>query len=180
MISKVIKYIVEPDALLVTLDEEPPLRAIDREATLESFRGFSAHPRYFRAFISGAVLMPAYRQGLSAVLTEEQLSQLCVNLPLVRSRDRQTDARAIAEAVGSGRRILFQEPATDGFDLTWVSAKDDTSYVLSLIDRLADQATALYHIPYRQIRSENAFNFERYDLDRFGNCLVERPYQRRG
>ena len=180
MISKVIKYIVEPDALLVTLDEEPPLRAIDREATLESFRGFSAHPRYFRAFISGAVLIPAYRQGLSAVLTEEQLSQLCGNLPWVRSRDRQTDARAIAEAVGAGRRILLQEPATDGFDLTWASATDDAAHVLSLIDRLADPTTALYHIPYRQIRSENAFNFERYDLDRYANCLVERPYQRHG
>lgn len=180
MISKVIKYIVEPDALLVTLDEEPPLRAIDREATPDSFRGFSAHPRYFRAFISGAVLMPAYRQGLSTVLTEEQLGQLCGNLPLERSQDRQTDARAIAEAVRAGRRLLFREPATDGFDLTWASATDDSAHVLALVDRLADHATALYHIPFRQIRSENAFNFERYDLDRYASCLVERPYQRRG
>ena len=180
MISKVIKYIVEPDALLVTLDEEPPLQAVERVAMPETFWGFSAHPRYFRAFISGAVLAPQYRQGLSTVLSEPQLAQLCGNLPLVRSQDRQTDAKAMAEAVGAGGRILFREPATDGFDLTWASAMDDTAHVLSLMDRLADHETALYHIPYRQIRSENAFNFERYDLDRYASCLVERPYQRPG
>lgn len=93
-------------------------------------------------------------------------------IEIILKEDRRTALRPITEVLDQGGTVLLPEPAHDGHDWAVFSAVPVADALAGAVgDRLHDELTA-YVIPMSRARSEHAFWFERYDLDKYAEYRI--------
>lgn len=96
-------------------------------------------------------------------------------IEIILKEDRRTALRPITEVLDLGGTVLLPEPAHDGHDWAVFSSVPLADALSKAVRGRLHKELKAYVIPMSKARSEHAFWFERYDLEKFSEFLISGP-----